>query len=47
MRNSASPAAHLDHIGDLLAFVLVADTQSFTAAAEKLGLTAVGKIETA
>ncbi|CAB5517212.1 HTH-type transcriptional regulator DmlR [Achromobacter anxifer] len=45
MRNSASPAAHLDHIGDLLAFVRVADTQSFTAAAEKLGLSrsAMGK----
>ena len=36
MRNSPYPAARLDHIGDLLAFVRVADTQSFTAAAEKL-----------
>lgn len=42
MRNSA---ARLDHIGDLLAFVRVADMQSFTAAAEKLALSrsAIGK----
>lgn len=35
----------LDHFGDVLAFVRVADTSSFTHAAEKLGLTrsAVGK----
>ncbi|MFE0839530.1 LysR family transcriptional regulator [Achromobacter insolitus] len=45
MRNSPAPMARLDHIGDLLAFVRVADTQSFTAAAEKLGLSrsAIGK----
>jgi DNA-binding transcriptional LysR family regulator len=35
----------LDHFGDVLAFVRVADTGSFTRAAEKLGVTrsAVGK----
>lgn len=40
-----APSSHLDHIGDLLAFVRVADAQSFTAAAEKLGLSrsAIGK----
>lgn len=45
MRNSSYPPARLDHIGDLLAFVRVADTQSFTAAAEKLDLSrsAIGK----
>ena len=45
VHNSPYPAARLDHIGDLLAFVRVADTQSFTAAAEKLGLSrsAIGK----
>lgn len=45
MRNTPLPGARLDHIGDLLAFVRVADSQSFTAAAEKLGLSrsAIGK----
>ncbi|MGE8641832.1 MAG: LysR family transcriptional regulator, partial [Achromobacter sp.] len=45
MDNKAAPSSRLDHIGDLLAFVRVADAQSFTAAAEKLGLSrsAVGK----
>ncbi|MDF3849926.1 LysR family transcriptional regulator [Achromobacter denitrificans] len=45
MRNPPLPAARLDHVGDLLAFVRVADAQSFTAAAEKLGLSrsAIGK----
>jgi DNA-binding transcriptional LysR family regulator len=43
--NKAAPSSRLDHIGDLLAFVRVADAQSFTAAAEKLGLSrsAIGK----
>jgi hypothetical protein len=45
VRNPPLPAARLDHVGDLLAFVRVADAQSFTAAAEKLGLSrsAIGK----
>ena len=45
MRNTPLPAARLDHLGDLLAFVRVADAQSFTAAADKLGLSrsAIGK----
>ncbi|MGE8690262.1 MAG: LysR family transcriptional regulator [Achromobacter sp.] len=45
MPNPSLPEARLDHIGDLLAFVRVADAQSFTAAAEKLGLSrsAIGK----
>ncbi|WP_081955099.1 LysR family transcriptional regulator [Achromobacter sp. RTa] len=45
MRNPSLPVARLDHVGDLLAFVRVADAQSFTAAAEKLGLSrsAIGK----
>lgn len=45
MDNKPALPHRLDHIGDLLAFVRVADTQSFTAAAEKLGLSrsAIGK----
>lgn len=45
-RAAASPRSQrLDHIGDLLAFVRVADAHSFTTAAEKLGMTrsAIGK----
>lgn len=42
-KNGAAPG--LDHIGDVLAFVRVADAQSFTVAAERLGLSrsAIGK----
>ncbi|MDR6603313.1 DNA-binding transcriptional LysR family regulator [Achromobacter deleyi] len=45
MDNKPAPSHRLDHIGDLLAFVRVADAQSFTAAADKLGLSrsAIGK----
>lgn len=44
-RNAYPPAQRLDHIGDLLAFIRVADARSFTTAAEKLGMTrsAIGK----
>ncbi|QVQ28908.1 LysR family transcriptional regulator [Achromobacter deleyi] len=45
--NALPPASRggIDHIGDVLAFVRVADAQSFTVAAERLGLSrsAVGK----
>ncbi|MFF7399161.1 LysR family transcriptional regulator [Achromobacter sp. NPDC008082] len=43
--NNPPPPQRLDHIGDVLAFVRVADAQSFTAAAEKLSLSrsAIGK----
>lgn len=45
MDNKTLAPSRLDHIGDLLAFVRVADAQSFTTAAEKLGLSrsAIGK----
>ncbi|MFD4838939.1 LysR family transcriptional regulator [Achromobacter sp. NPDC058515] len=45
MDNKTAPPARLDHIGDVLAFVRVADAQSFTMAAERLGLSrsAIGK----
>ncbi|MCI1838682.1 MAG: LysR family transcriptional regulator, partial [Achromobacter ruhlandii] len=38
-------AAGIDHIGDVIAFVRVADAQSFTLASERLGLSrsAIGK----
>ena len=45
MDNKNEATRGLDHIGDVLAFVRVADAQSFTVAAERLGLSrsAIGK----
>ncbi|MEN4922271.1 LysR family transcriptional regulator [Achromobacter spanius] len=45
MDNKTDAGPGLDHIGDVLAFVRVADAQSFTVAAERLGLSrsAIGK----
>lgn len=45
MDNKNDARRGLDHIGDVLAFVRVADAQSFTVAAERLGLSrsAIGK----
>lgn len=42
---TSSPLNGIDHIGDVLAFVRVADAQSFTLASERLGLSrsAIGK----